>query len=119
MDIAGLQHICQQFKGVTEDIKWENHLCFNVGAKMFLVTAPDSIPHSASFKTTPEDFEALCERKGFIPAPYVARHKWVHLDDISRLGKQEWEQHLSISYQLVFSALPAKTRKAIADLPEK
>jgi predicted DNA-binding protein (MmcQ/YjbR family) len=115
MDIATLQQICQQFDSVTEDIKWGNHLCFNIGNKMFLVTAPDSIPHSASFKTKPEDFEELCEREGIIPAPYMARHKWVHIDDIGRMDKKEWEHYLSISYQLIFSALPAKTRKTITE----
>jgi hypothetical protein len=41
MQIEDLQKICKSFHGVTEDIKWENHLCFNVGEKMFLITAPD------------------------------------------------------------------------------
>lgn len=116
MDIAGLQQICRQCKGVTEDIKWGDHLCFNVGGKMFLVTSPDTVPQSASFKATAEDFELLCEREGFIPAPYMARYKWVHLDDIKRLGKSEWEKYLRQSYDLVFSALPAKAKNSILDL---
>jgi predicted DNA-binding protein (MmcQ/YjbR family) len=115
MDIAQLQQLCERLAGVTQDIKWENHLCFNVGAKMFLVTAPDSIPPSASFKASESDFETLCERPGFIPAPYMARHKWVHLDDISKLDKKEWEHYVGLSYALVFSKLPAKIRKTISE----
>ena len=45
MNIPELQQLCKALPGMTEDIKWENHLCFNVGGKMFLVTSPDNVPH--------------------------------------------------------------------------
>lgn len=115
MTIEELQTICNTFPGVTTDIKWENHLCFNVGGKMFLVTAPDSLPHTASFKATDEDFELLTQREGFIPAPYMARYKWVYADDINRLNKKDWEKYLKLSYQLIHDKLPAKVRKEIAE----
>lgn len=113
MTIEDLQTICKKLKGVTEDIKWENHLCFNIGGKMFLVTAPDNIPNSASFKVGDEEFDEYCNKKGFIPAPYMARHKWVHLDDIKRLSKKQWEKAITTSYELVSSKLSAKLKKEI------
>jgi len=113
MTVEELQAICKKFKGVTEDIKWENHLCFNVGGKMFLVTAPDSIPVSASFKVSEEEFDELSVKKGFMPAPYLARYKWVHLDDIKRLSKKQWEAYAKQAYELIASKLPAKTKKEI------
>ena len=114
MTIEELQQICNQLKGVTEDIKWEDHLCFNVGEKMFLVTAPDKVPVSASFKASDEAFEDLCTREGFIPAPYMARYKWVFVDDINRLSKKEWEIVVRSAYEQVFAKLPARIKKAIA-----
>jgi predicted DNA-binding protein (MmcQ/YjbR family) len=113
MTIEGLQKICKKLKGVTEDIKWENHLCFNVGDKMFLVTAPDYVPQSASFKASDEDFEDLTSKEGFIPAPYMARYKWVHVDDIKRLSQKEWEHYAAQSYQQVAAKLPKKVREKI------
>ena len=113
MTIEELQKICKKFKGVTEDIKWENHLCFNVGEKMFLVTSPDTIPNSASFKVSDGEFEELSQKEGFMPAPYLARYKWVHLDDINRLSKKQWEYYSQQSYQLIASKLPAKIKKQI------
>jgi predicted DNA-binding protein (MmcQ/YjbR family) len=114
MTIEEIQHICKQFPGMTEDIKWDNHLCFNVGGKMFVVTAPDSVPVSASIKVTDEDFETLTQREGIIPAPYMARYKWVYLDDINRLSKKEWEHYAKTAYQLIHDKLSAKVRKEIA-----
>ena len=113
LNVEDLQKICKKFKGVTEDIKWEDHLCFNVGDKMFLVTAPDAVPVSASFKVSDEEFDALSSRPGCMPAPYMARYKWVHVDDIKRLSKKEWEHYLKTAYELVASKLPAKKKKEL------
>ena len=110
MTLEAIQHFCKQLPGVTEDIKWENHLCFNVGGKMFLITSPDESPVTASFKTTEDKFGELSEREGFRPAPYLARNKWVKVDDIGRLTAEEGKELLELSYKLVRQKLP-KTKK--------
>ncbi|MGV3587259.1 MAG: MmcQ/YjbR family DNA-binding protein [Adhaeribacter sp.] len=114
MTIEVIQNICKQLKGVTEDIKWEDHLCFNIGGKMFLVTTPDSTPATASFKVPDEIFEEVAAKEGFSPAPYLARYKWVYVDNINRLNSQEWEAYIRQSYNLIFAKLPAKVRKEIS-----
>lgn len=114
MTITEIRQICLAFPGVTEDIKWGDHLCFNIGGKMFLVTAPDNVPVSASFKTSDEDFEILPNRPGFIPAPYLARNKWIFVDDISRFARKDWEKYLQSSYGLIVSKLPLRVQKEIA-----
>lgn len=113
MNIEELQTICKKLKGVTEDIKWQDHLCFNIGGKMFLITSPDSIPVSASFQVSAEEFDELSQKEGFMPAPYLAKYKWVHLDDISRLNKKEWEYYTMQSYNLKAAKLPTKIKKEI------
>lgn len=113
MDIGDLQSICKKFKGVTEDIKWEHHLCFNVGSKMFLMTSPDQVPCSAVFKVSDEEFDEIIQQPGFSASAYIGRYKWISLDDISRLSKQEWEHYLRQSYELVASRLPKKLRKKL------
>ncbi len=64
MSIEEVMYICKSLNGVTTDIKWEDHLCFNVGEKIFLISSPDQVPHSASFKVNEEDFDQLVEREG-------------------------------------------------------
>jgi predicted DNA-binding protein (MmcQ/YjbR family) len=117
MSIEEIETICKTLPAVTEDIKWDDHLCFNVGGKMFLVTSPDSVPQSASFKVSEEAFEELAAREGFMPAPYMARYKWVYLDNINRLSAREWAHYIPESYRLVAGKLPRKTRKELG-LPE-
>lgn len=113
MNIEDLQSICEKLPGVNQDIKWENHLCFNVGNKMFLITTPDSVPVTASFKSSADDFEELSSRDGFKPAPYLARGKWIFVDNINRLSKKEWQQIAEQAYKLIGSKLPVKTKKKI------
>lgn len=113
MTIDDLKQICEALPGTTQDVKWEDHLCFSVGGKMYLVTSPDSVPHTASFKAGDEEFEKLSAMEGFMPAPYMARHKWVLADDISRLSKRDWEKYIPASYALVYARLPAKIKKEI------
>lgn len=113
MTIEEIQQMCRQFKGVTEDIKWGEHLCFNVGRKMFLITSPDKFPPSASFKVNDDDFEELSSRDGFMPAPHLARYKWIYVDDISLLSPKQWQHYLAQSWQMVASRLPKKVKKEL------
>ena len=110
MDIEEVISICRSFPAVSEDIKWDNDLVFSVGGKMFCVIGLDQNPTSASFKVSDEDFDEMASRPGFKPAPYLAKSKWVWMDDINRLKKPEWEKNLQQSYELVKARLTKKTR---------
>ncbi len=110
MTLEELRTICLGLDEVTEDIKWGHDLCFSIGGKMFLVTSADETPASASFKVADEDFEAISERKGFKPAPYLARYKWVWVEDINLVSKKEWKQYAERSYQLIKAKLPKKKK---------
>lgn len=108
MEIESIQHICKGFPGVTEDIKWENHLCFCVAGKMFLLLGLDETPTTASFKVSDEEFDEISSREGFKPAPYMAKNKWVKVDNINRMSNQEWQQRTKDSYEIVRAKLPKK-----------
>jgi len=113
MDIEGIQTICRGMAGVTEDIKWEHDLVFSIGGKMFCVAGLDQSPTTASFKVPDEDFEEMSQRPGFKPAPYVAKYKWVFIDDINKMNKKEWTHYLSQSYRLVKDKLSNKVKKQL------
>jgi predicted DNA-binding protein (MmcQ/YjbR family) len=113
MNIEDIQKTCRQLQAVTEDIKWEHDLVFSVGGKMFCVIGLDQQPTTASFNVTEEEFEELCLRPGFKPAPYVARYKWVWIEDISLMKKKEWEKYIQQSYALVRGKLALKVKKGL------
>jgi len=113
MTIETLQEICKSFPATTEDIKWENDLVFSVGGKMYLVIGLNSDPVTASFKVSEEDFEELTNKEGFRPAPYLAKHKWVLIEDISLFKKKEWLEKARGSYDLIKAKLTSRLRQQL------
>ncbi|HWJ27878.1 MAG TPA: MmcQ/YjbR family DNA-binding protein [Flavisolibacter sp.] len=109
MEIEKLRQYCLSLPAVTEDVKWDNDLCFSVGGKMFCVASLDQ-PFKCSFKVKDEEFEELSNSDGFMPAPYMARAKWVLVTNPSKLHKQDWEQFILLSYDLVKAKLTKKVR---------
>ncbi len=112
MNIELLQKLCKSLPAVTEDIKWGNDLCFSVGGKMFCVAGLQT-PTSVSFKVRDDEFDEMSSRPGLSPAPYVARYKWVLVEDLNKLSVKEWDHFVRQSYQLVKDKLPKKTLKEL------
>ena len=113
MNIEDIQALCKQMPGVTEEIKWGHDLAFSVGGKMFCVVGLDQNPTSASFKVKDEEFDELSNKPYFKPAPYVAKYKWVLLEDISKMEKTDCNRYIKQSYELVKAKLPAKVKKQL------
>ena len=105
--------MCKAFPGVTEDIKWGHDLVFSIGEKMFCVVGLEQSPTTASFKVTDAEFEELAASPNFKPAPYVARYKWVLIEDTNAISAKEWQKYLQQSYDLVKAKLPAKIKKQL------
>ena len=112
MNVEQLRTLCLSFPGVTEEIKWGNDLCFLVAEKMFCITSADA-DQGASFKAGEEEYAALVQREGIIPAPYLARARWVYVLDFSRLSPQEWYRLVLKSYELVKNKLPRKKQEQL------
>ena len=116
MNIEHVRMHCRSFPGVTEDIKWDDDLVFSIGGKMFTVVMLEP-PHRLSFKCDPDQFADLLEREGIIPAPYLARAKWVSVESL-RDGPDwhEVQAWLGHAYDLVRAGLPKRVQ---AGLPNR
>jgi predicted DNA-binding protein (MmcQ/YjbR family) len=107
VDIEAIGNICKSLPSVTEDIKWGNDLCFMIGGKMFCVTTMDS-PLKVSVKVTDEEFGELTNLPGIIPAAYVARYKWILVENVYVFSEKKWEYYITQSYNLVKAKLSKK-----------
>lgn len=114
MNLEEIRKYCLSLPGVTEDIKWDNDLVFSVAKKMFCATCMDCEIRTLAFKVADEQFEELSARINFKPAPYLARARWILIEDISQEKPEELKQLLRKSYILVRSRL---TRKIQQELP--
>ena len=114
MNLDSIRNYCLSLPHATEDIQWGNDLLFRISGKIFAAMSLDP-PHSLSFKCTPEKFDELIEFEGIIPAPYMARNKWVMLERLDALNDVEIKRLIQNSYEMIFSKL---TKKAQAELAE-
>jgi predicted DNA-binding protein (MmcQ/YjbR family) len=110
MNIETLRELCRSLPAVTEDIKWGHDLCFSVAGKMFCVAGLDG-PLTVSFKVRDDEFDEVSNSPGMRPAPYVARYKWVLVEEIDKLSRKEWEHDVKQSYELVKAKLPKKVAR--------
>lgn len=117
MLLAWLRAHCLSLPHTTEQIQWGSTLLFKVGGKMYVGTDADGAAAGLSFKVSPEEFDELVERPGIIPAPYLARPKWVALEHEDAMPRAELKQRVTRSYELVKSGLPKKTLAALEAKP--
>ena len=119
MNIDQLRQLCLSFPGATEQIQWGDDLLFKVGGKMFVVIPLEPARLWLTLKADPEEFAELTERPGIIPAPYLARAKWVAIESKDTLPQNEVAALLRKSYELVFAKLPQAAQRAIASPSEE
>jgi predicted DNA-binding protein (MmcQ/YjbR family) len=117
VNIEQLRELCLSFPGTTEQIQWGDDLLFKVGGKMFAVTPLVPAKIWISVKANPENFAELTERPGIIPAPYLARAKWISLETADALPDAEIAQLVRESYELVLAKLPRKMRESVTKRP--
>jgi predicted DNA-binding protein (MmcQ/YjbR family) len=113
MNLNKAKQVCRGLPGATEDIKWGADLVFSVGGKMFAAMGAGDDATSISFKVDDDRFLELTDRPGIIPAPYLARVKWVMIEDLKAVSDAEAAEMLRRSHELVFAKLTKKLQREI------
>lgn len=111
MDRARVGKVCRTLPGVTLDHPFgDDHDAWKVGGKMFAIVGDAG---GLSFKVSDIAWEVLTEAGRARPAPYLARAKWVHLDDPADWPDEELTDHLVIAHGLIAAKLTKKARTAL------
>ena len=119
MDVDWLRKFCLSLPHTTEQVQWGNDLLFKVHGKMFAITPLEPAPVCLSFKCSDEAFLELTERPNIIPAPYLARAKWIALERHDAIARGELAALLQTSYELVLAKLPKKLREPLGETKRK
>jgi predicted DNA-binding protein (MmcQ/YjbR family) len=117
IDADWLRKTCLAFPHATEQIQWGYDLVFKVGGKMFAIAPLEPAPVCLTFKCAEETFPELTERANVIPAPYLARAKWVALETSDAIPRTELVELLRASYDLVTAKLPKKIQENLKKAP--
>ena len=115
MNFDPQRQVAAALPGATEDIKWGADLVYSVGAKMFCVFLLDAKQHaqSCSFKVDDDRFLELTGVPGVIPAPYLARAKWVQVKPGHALGTTALNDLVRRSHALVMARLTQKLQREL------
>ncbi|HTT97530.1 MAG TPA: MmcQ/YjbR family DNA-binding protein [Rhizomicrobium sp.] len=111
MKYAEIEKFCLSLPGATLSIQWGSEHVFKVGGKMFaLMGPPVSRPQGLFFKAGEASFDILTKAKNIIPAPYLARARWVKLEKLDALNTKEMKAYLKQAHALVAAGLTKKKR---------
>lgn len=99
--------------GVEEDVKWETNWCLMVGGKMFvLVDLDPRSPGRVTIPTAPEERATLLDRRGVLPAPYLARAGWVTLEP-NAMPIAEMLEWVEQAHAIIAAKLSGKRRREL------
>ena len=104
---------CLALPGATMTIQWGDDHVYKVGGKMFAVMGGAVGRNGFSLKASDVAFEVLSETGQAVPAPYLARAKWLYFDDLTAQDDAEVTDWLKTAHGLIAAKL---TRKARAEL---
>jgi predicted DNA-binding protein (MmcQ/YjbR family) len=110
MTPKALDRFCRSLPAVTMDIQWGEDQVYKVGGKMFAVLGPSG---TLSFKANDVAFEMLVETGAARPAPYMARAKWVYVDDLKAFPEADLRQYLRMAHVLVAGKLTRKRQREL------
>ena len=113
MDVEWVREYCLSLPHTTERVQWEDNLVLKVGGRMYAIVALEPGEYWLSFKCSDEAFAEMLEVPGVVPAPYLARAKWVSVETETALRREEIKQWLRQAYELIFASLPRKTQSAL------
>lgn len=103
---------CSTFKGTSHVVQWGGASVWKVGGKIFAVNSvwgagdDDKI----SFKCSDLGYEVLKEQPGLIPAPYLARARWIQVVDPGAMSDKDLKANIAAAYRIIAGKLTRAKR---------
>jgi len=106
---------CATLKGTTHVIQWGNASVWKIGGKIFSICVDwdKDEPEKISFKCSDLSYQMLCEQHGIIPAPYLARAKWVQVAEPGAMSDDDLKAYIEQAYKIISAKLTKAQRKTL------
>ncbi len=103
---------CASLKSTTHVVQWAGASVWKIGGKVFAIHSGmgEEGEHTLSFKCSELNFQILCELDGIIPAPYLARGKWVQVKTEEAMSNEDVKDYIKSSYDIISGKLTKKMR---------
>lgn len=103
---------CGSLKATTNVIQWGNATVWKIGGKIFAICSHwgPGEEQKVSFKCNDLSFSILIEQEGIIPAPYLARAKWVQLIAPDAMSDADIKDYIQQAYTIITGKLTKAKR---------
>jgi predicted DNA-binding protein (MmcQ/YjbR family) len=105
-----VEAFCLSLPGATLAVQWRESRVFKVGGRIFALLGRSG---TLSFKCSDMAFHALQALPGIVPAPYLARARWVMLERLDALADEDLLDYLRAAHGLVMARLPRAERERL------
>lgn len=94
---------CQALKATTNVVQWGNASVWKIGGKIFAVcsTWGEGKHAKISFKCSDMTYSMLPQQQGIIPAPYLARAKWVQIEEAGAMSDEDVKAYIKMAYTII------------------
>jgi len=120
MNLEDFNGFCASLAATTKVIQWGGAHVWKVGGKIFAIASywgPNSknttLPDEGgriSFKCSDFSYQLLIEQEGIIPAPYLARAKWVQLQEQDAMSDEDVKSYVTQAHEIIAAKLTKKLR---------
>lgn len=110
---------CGSLPQASHVIQWGNASVWKVGGKIFAICSgwSEAGGDRISFKCSDLSYGMLIQEPGIIPAPYLARAKWVMVEQPDALTEDEIRAYIATAHTLVAATLTRKMRAELGLAP--
>jgi predicted DNA-binding protein (MmcQ/YjbR family) len=112
---------CGSLTATTHVVQWGGASVWKVGGKIFAICSgwgQGDLP-KFSFKCSNLAYSVLTDMPGIIPAPYLARAKWVQLETAEAMADAVLKQHIGAAYFIIVAKLTKAMRQELGlELPQ-
>jgi len=107
---------CGSLKATTHVVQWGNSSVWKIGGKIFAICSdwgPRDVGGDGdriSFKCSDMAYALLTEEDNIIPAPYLARAKWVQIQSADAMDDDDLRGYIAHAYRIVAGKLTKAQR---------
>ncbi|MTI00311.1 MmcQ/YjbR family DNA-binding protein [Roseibium sp. RKSG952] len=107
---------CASLPATTNVVQWGNASVWKVGGKIFAICSRwGTGDHPRyGFKCSDLSYDMLIQQDGLIPAPYLARAKWVQMETPGALSDEDLAAYISAAHRIIAAKLTKKLRKELS-----
>lgn len=112
---------CKALKATTNVVQWGGASVWKIGGKIFAICSSwgEGQHPKISFKCSDLSYSMLPQQPGIIPAPYLARAKWVQIEEAGAMSDEEIKAYIKMAYTIIGWKLTKAQRKSLElELPE-